>query len=366
MIRTWALVCVVLTLVVGAAAPALAAGAGSLQGERAEVARGLEAQFGAALIRERKLADDREQRLLDEAEARLIKARTDALAAKGDAHAARKELDAARADYAKLAQALAAKDAEARTQIDAYRTEVEGVAADASPEKLAALQQFADGDRTGAWPILEALRQAKKNAIQAVANAKMAPDAREAAGERLVMRDHGEATTADVLALYDEAAKLDPSNFEVQIQRAELAAEFGDVNRARAAAELAVATARTDPDRAVADVEVGNLEAKQGDYRGALTSLQAGLDISRRLAEADPKALAPQRTSLATLKSIGDLSSSSRTTSPAPCRFISRASTSRAGRRRRTPAPARRNRISWPCCSGSPTPRSRKATSPAR
>jgi len=119
-----------------------------------DLVRGLEAQFEVGLIRERKLADDRESQLIASAETRLSRARAALDAAKGEARDSTVELAAARADYAKLAAEVAQTDATARAEIAAYRAEAEGLAAQATPEKLAALQRFADGDRVGAWPVI--------------------------------------------------------------------------------------------------------------------------------------------------------------------------------------------------------------------
>lgn len=84
----------------------------------AAVVRGLEAQYQAALIRERRLADDREQRLIADAEARLSRARAAADAAQGEAAQVQAELAAARADYAALVESIAQRDGAARAEIE--------------------------------------------------------------------------------------------------------------------------------------------------------------------------------------------------------------------------------------------------------
>ena len=141
--------------------------------------RGLEAQYQASLIRERRLADDREQRLIADAEARLTLARAAADAAQGDARAAQAELEAARAAFSDLVGGIAQRDAAARAQINAYRAEAAEMVARASPEKLAALQRFADGDRVGAWPVIEEITQRSVRARLAAAEAAAAADRAE-------------------------------------------------------------------------------------------------------------------------------------------------------------------------------------------
>src|ERR1700744_986441 len=70
---------------------------------RQALAQGLQAQYEVALIRERKMADDRESEMIGALEARLKAARAKADAAGGATHQASAELDAARTDYEQLA-----------------------------------------------------------------------------------------------------------------------------------------------------------------------------------------------------------------------------------------------------------------------
>src|SRR5580700_6849144 len=119
---------------VGRAARLLAAGFAALLGASgghaaaqtasaadATLVRGLEAQFEVGLIRERKLADDRESQFIAAAETRLSQARAAVDAAKGEARQTAAELAAARADYARLAADVVQADATARAEIAAYR-----------------------------------------------------------------------------------------------------------------------------------------------------------------------------------------------------------------------------------------------------
>jgi hypothetical protein len=149
------------------------------QAADAAVVRGLEAQYQAALIRERRLADDREQRLIADAEARLTRARAAADAAAGDAAAIQTELAAARDEYATLVESIAQRDASARAEIDSYRREAENLVARASPEMRRALERFADGDRVGAWPVIEQETQARVRARIAAAEQAAAADLEE-------------------------------------------------------------------------------------------------------------------------------------------------------------------------------------------
>jgi hypothetical protein len=176
-----------------------------VQADRAALAQGLQAQFEVALIRERKLADDRELKLVGALEARIRQARAAVDAAKGDASAVQAQLAAARSDYAQLADLLSARDASARAEIAAHQAQAQATADQATPPLAAALQRFADGDRLGAWPTIQAL-------INAAGAEKGATDESRAAGLRRlaelrdIMRAHGEAGASYVQELEGETA----------------------------------------------------------------------------------------------------------------------------------------------------------------
>lgn len=210
--------------------------------ETEKVVNALVAQFQATLIRERRLADDREQALLSQYEKRLAEARR--RYDKGLA-GARAELLIARGEFEAKARQLAQVDAEAQARIEAYRAEAAQLAAQATPERLAALERFGDGDRVGAWPILDALRQVEDSAAQAASNTRRAVRWREDAELRQVMQEHGEASTEDVLRLWLKAAELDPEHLWTQIYLSRLYRDLGrtaeaDKAAARARAIVAV------------------------------------------------------------------------------------------------------------------------------
>lgn len=284
---------------------ACAQAAGQAQADRDALIRGLEAQFQVALIRDRKMADDRESALIDQAEARLKAARAAADAATGDAKKANAELADARAAYASLAESITQHDAEAQAAIAAYKAEAENLAAGATPDKLAALQRFADGDRVGAWPVIEALTDAEDTAIEAAANVRRAAGQRQLASLREVMRDHGEATAADVLALWDKAAALDPSDFQTHIEQVRLEILLGDLASAKKDADLALTAAGTDEQRAVADNDEAQIADSQGDHAGARQASEDGVAILRKLTAADPKSAPLQQDLADSLETLG-------------------------------------------------------------
>lgn len=231
--------------------------------DRGTLERQLEAQFQASIIRERRLADDRESRLIQDYETKLLQAR--AVAANGDVGAAA-ELKRVRGEYAELVQSIAVRDFAARAAVEVYRNEVRGLVADATPERLAALQQFADGDRKGAWPVLEAIRSAEDRAIEASANSRRAALWREDAVLREVMAEHGEATSQDILELWQKAADLDPQVFHPHCRVGDLLIAMGDFEGARVAYDKALEVATEPADRVVGYTQIGDWHAFRGDW----------------------------------------------------------------------------------------------------
>jgi tetratricopeptide (TPR) repeat protein len=253
---------------------------------RQALAQGLAAQYEVALIRERKLADDRETEQIGALEARLKAARAQANAVGAAARAQTASLESARAEYAQMAARVVQHDPTAQIDVDALRQQAASVAAKASPQMAAALQRFADGDRTGAWPDLQKLTEAEQGAAD-MSVADKARELRQLASLRDVMRAHGEATSADVLALYDASVELDPTSVKAQLARVRLARDVGDLPRARAAAAEALRVATTDNERGEAQRFVAEQAAAQHDYAAASAGYDQALTIFRRLAAAD-------------------------------------------------------------------------------
>jgi tetratricopeptide (TPR) repeat protein len=266
-----------------------AADATAVSADRDTVVRGLEAQYAALMIRERKLADDRETRLLSAAEARLKSARAELSALKRESAA---ELTAARADYAKLAVGIVQRDAAAQAEIEAYRPEAKQRVAQATPEELTALQQFADGDRVVAESVLMSIRDARKRATLKAAAMRIAQDERATADEHDVMREHGEATVLEVLKLYETAAEDDPDDWKTNWEIGEMSRLQYSYDHAAAAYARAAAVARTDRGREAANRLLGVTQIEQAKFSDAEQSLRIALDLSIELAAAEKKSVA--------------------------------------------------------------------------
>jgi len=270
----------------GGALPAAA----QSQVQTASLGAAVEAQFRAAIIRERRLADDRELRAIAEAEARMRSARANARAATSNRAEAEAALARARTNYTELVNADRLRDSAARIQVAAFRAEIDNVLATASPELIAAYQEFADGDRASAWTTLETLLRARAAARLAAARAVAASEVRQLAELREIMRINGEATGLHVLTLWDQAAELDPSHFWSQIHRTRLAQrDVGDLARAQSSATDALRAAASPYERMVALNELGELAVLRTDFPTALTQLMEAERIARARVEADPR-----------------------------------------------------------------------------
>jgi len=304
--RGAASICIaVVLLATGAAGQASATAAGLAEADREALIQGLQAQFEVALIRERKLADDRETQMIAALEARLKAARAAAESAQGDVRQARAQLASARSDYAKLAAQISERDVTAQPDIASYHAEAQATVQQAAPDMAAALQRFADGDRVGAWPIIQSLAAAQQAAPGATAQSRAA-SVRMLADLRKEMRAHGEATTADVLALYDQAAAADPGNFMLDLTRAELARDLGDLSRARTAAQQAVSVAKTEGERGLGLSFLGDQAVDQHDLAAARDAYAQALAIFQRLAASDSSAFVQNLLGRA-LRETGDL-----------------------------------------------------------
>lgn len=242
------------------------------------VAHGLEAQHQAALIRERRLADDRELALIEVAADRMAKLR-----AQYDKKIAGSEaaLKLARTDYANLVRQVASRDQTSHAELEAYKAEVRGLAANASPERLDALQRFADGDRVKSWAVLEAIRVSEDRAAQVASNTRRAIRWREDANLREIMRLNGEATVVQVWELRDRASELDPSDFSNEIDRGRLLAMLGRLKEAWAAAQRGLNLARDDDERLIALIDMGDAHWEGGYWDDARRTYAVAGDIAR-------------------------------------------------------------------------------------
>lgn len=273
-----------------------------LTGAREQVSRDLEAGFQAGLIRERRLADDRQASEMARLEGLVRTLRQRAARAGGDAAQARRELVAARAEFARLTADIAGRESSLRAQLNAYRVEAGRIAFTADPAKLAALQQFADGDRVGAWPVLEELTQAENRAGLRAAHAIAGERSAQLAALREVMRDRGEATAADVLAIWTQVVTLDPDNFEGQLERARLALLVGRYAEAEAAGQAGLRVASTLEERWRANSRLADTATTRPRRKGYA---EAAVPLARQLVDGNPASVPFQQQLARSLSQLG-------------------------------------------------------------
>ncbi|MCA3449517.1 MAG: hypothetical protein INF92_03950 [Rhodobacter sp.] len=191
---------------------------------------------------------------------------------------------------------LAARDQVYAEEIATLRRAVEDFAA--TPEGLAALQRFNDGDEAGALAVLERMRSVRDLAA-ARRIAQLALDARNRAAKGV--------TTLYVIGLYAEITRLGPEAHRDWVELGRLYTDAGDLGNALVAARRAEATAADDRDRSVALDAIGDVQVAQGDLPGALQSYQRSLGIRERLAAADPDNTGWQRDLSVSLDRVGDV-----------------------------------------------------------
>jgi hypothetical protein len=258
------------------------------QTQTATLAAGLEAQYRAALVRERRLADERELALIAEAEARMREASRALGIARRDRTAAERAIELARAEYVRLVNDVPLREATLRVEVEAFRAEIEGQLPQATPAVLAAYREFADGDRAAAWTTLEALLHARAAARTTAARAAAAAEVRQLGGLREVMRVNGEAGATDVLAIWNQAADLDATDFWTHYHRSRLALLVGDVDVADAAAQAALGSARDARETSIALNKIGEVRQARGDAVGAVAAYRESLGLRRgRAPQAD-------------------------------------------------------------------------------
>ena len=287
-------------------------GAAHAQGEAAgshfaALTAGLEAQHRAAIIRERGLADTRTIQLIAEAEARMRAAREAWSQASADRASAEAALYDARAAYVRAVNATELSEAMAAIEIEAFRAELEARMPEATPELIAAYQEFADGARESAWRSLEPLLRARISARTAAARAVAAGEMRQLARLREIMRVNGETNVADVLALWNRAAELDPNDVLTHLSRNDLYAETGQLDEQLAAARQARAVATDMYERAAGEGAIGGALAERRDYEGALRAYNAALEMHRALLTERPRNVNLLENVSLDLRDIGDV-----------------------------------------------------------
>lgn len=192
---------------------------------------------------------DIERRLLAD---RLVADRAQALADTTE------RLTANTQERLRLAGEIEQRDRSYQAELAEYRRLITGAVATPNPQRLAALQRFADGERAQAFEALEELdriaREARRKAARRLADLESAKETRERA-----------------------------------------AFGAGDLPAAQAAGRSAMKHATDDGDRSVALIELGDVQVAGGDLKGARQSFEESLLMRQRPAAANPSSAEAQR-----------------------------------------------------------------------
>lgn len=270
------------------------------QAEHERIVRRLESDFLATIARERRMADDREARRIDELQAQVRRVEIELRGARSRGAVAQSEvrrlsasLEALEQEYATLTATIAARDVQTSARALSFREGILDVLSRAPRELSDAIRRFAEGDRRGAWP-----------AIEAAARAGDVRLLRDAINLRATMVGFGEATAQDVRVLVDLLAEREPDDFFVQQQRQMLiAGSEGLASQPAYEATLRMTrAARTNMERLWAYGALGEIEMQSGRTAAAETAFLTALTALRAAAgvEAPPDTLLQQESLLLT------------------------------------------------------------------
>ena len=262
----------------------------------------LNSRYAANRVRILKLADAQQIESLDKLEEREKVYRRTVLDLKSTAfqlQAARRELSQVVAARKRLVEQIEQQNQSFKAEMAAYRREIFGLTETQNPKLLVALQRYADGDRIGADPVIEDILRAENRAIRAAAmaaaNRQEAVNIRKLATLRLEMKDRGEKTTADLVAVWAEAQELDPAFHWGWVELGRLYREMGNLPKSRFAAELALETADDERTRLVASTELGDVLVAAGELGEARKRFEQSLAMDEKLARENPTSAEAQR-----------------------------------------------------------------------
>ena len=170
---------------------------------------------------------------------------------------------------------------------------VVGLVTDTAPAAREAARDLARGDVREGFDVLE--RQARMAELQAAEKWR-----------RLGALARG-IDTARARAAYEEAFRLQPSDFWTCVELASLRRRAGDLRAALEAARAAETAARTERERFVANITLADVLVLAGDLQGAKARFEASLLVSERLAEQNPGSAEAQRDLSVSMNKLGDV-----------------------------------------------------------
>ena len=282
--------------------------------ERLQLQDDLNSRYAADRARLLKLADEQQAKLLERQDEReKVHRRTlrNLKSTTAQLQIARAEIAKVVAERKQLVEVIEQSNRNFAAEMAAYRREILGLTTTQNPKLLAALQQYADGDRVGADPVIEGIIRAENKAIEAAAmaaaNREKAANLRRVATLRLPMKDKGEKTTADLVAIWQEVQDLDPRDHWGWVELGRLYQESGRLEKAKYAAERALVEASDDRARSVSLNELGDVLVAAGDLAGARGRYEEALAVRTKLAKENPASAAAQRDLSVSYNKLGDV-----------------------------------------------------------
>ncbi|HEX7942083.1 MAG TPA: hypothetical protein VF488_09775 [Gemmatimonadaceae bacterium] len=306
---------VIATLSGAVVAVADPAAGGDLNADTRALVAQLTAERAITLAKERRLADAAQEELSRRLAAQDLARRAAEAKAAGNAAAllqARKARDEIARQREELVAALEQRDRTLAAEVRAYREEVTKLAASPDPEKQKALQLFADGERTKALAVLDAIADARRAAHEkAVQNAVRIADAAErrpTAWLAMQAHDVGEVTLDQLVGRFEQLMQLDPTMTTDWIELARLYRVRGRLADARRAAEAAYQSVprSSERDRSAVLDELGGVVLEAGDLAGAKARFEEGLAILRKLAHDNPMSAQALSDVSLSLERLGD------------------------------------------------------------
>ncbi|MBL8331039.1 MAG: tetratricopeptide repeat protein [Rubrivivax sp.] len=280
------------------------------QGRRAEEAQ--QVLFAELSKKDKALRDAQRSKALALAQLQAAKAdQSSQERLRNELAEATRQLEANTQERLRLAREIEGRDRSYQAELAEYRRLILGAVATPNPERLAALQRFADGERAQAFDTIAEIdriaREARRKAALKVVDLESAKETRQRAALAMQMKDRGEKDTQAVRAIWAEAVELDPDDFWSWVELNRSASEMGDLPGALTAARSAMKHAADDRDRSVAMNELGDVQVVAGDLKGARQSFEESLQIDRRLAAANPSSAASQRDLSVSLERLGNV-----------------------------------------------------------
>ena len=170
-------------------------------------------------------------------------------------------------------------------EIAAYHQQVEDLTKTADPALTTALQDYADGDRVGAFPVIKRLLLAENAAADAGVAERDAERLRDLASYAVEMAERGDGPVSEAIGDWEAAQAKSPTEAGWRALVA-LDVEAGQMSDAMAAAQSFQKAAAEPTDQAEALIHIAVIDAREADMTAATQTMQQAEALLRPLAQA--------------------------------------------------------------------------------